>query len=72
MFLYWTGARKGEVQAITWKDIDFKNDLIQINKTLSNKIKGDSWKITNTKNRKNRTIALLPQLKPILLEWRKH
>lgn len=69
MFLYWTGARKGEVQALTWKDIDFKNNLIQINKTLSNKIKGGGWKITNTKNRKNRTIALLPQLQPTLFEW---
>ena len=69
MFLYWTGCRKGELQALSWKDIDFEKDLIRINKTLSNKIKGGGYKITNTKNRRNRTIALLPQLKPCLLEW---
>lgn len=69
MFLYWTGCRKGEVQALSWKDIDFEKNLIRINKTLSNKIKSGGYIITNTKNRRKRTIAILPQLKPILQEW---
>jgi len=67
MFLYWTGCRKGEALALTWEDIDFEEDNIRINKTLSTKIKGGGWKITNTKNRRNRKILLLKQLKPILL-----
>jgi len=29
-----TGMRAGELQALTWKDIDFKNRTISINKTL--------------------------------------
>lgn len=70
-FLYWTGCRKGEVQALTWEDIDFDNNLIRINKTLANKIKGGGYKITNTKNRRTRTIAIFPQSKPILMEWYK-
>lgn len=69
MFLYWTGCRKGEVQALSWKDIDFEKNLIRINKTLANKIKGGGYIITNTKNRRTRTIAILPQLRPYLLEW---
>ena len=63
-FLYWTGCRRGEVQALSWKDINFEKNTIRINKTLSTKIKDGGYKITNTKNRK---IELLPQLKPVLL-----
>lgn len=33
LFFYWTGARLGEVQALTWKDIDFKNKTVTFNKT---------------------------------------
>ncbi len=68
-FLYWNGCRKGEMQALTYEDIDFDNNLIRINKTLSNKIKGGGFKITNTKNRRNRKIAILSQLRPLLKEW---
>lgn len=67
-FLYWNGCRKGEQQAVTWEDINFDTNMIRINKTLVTKIKGGGWKITNTKNRRNRTIALLPQLRPILVD----
>lgn len=68
-FLYWTGCRKGEIQALKWGDIDFKNSLIRINKTLANKIKGGGFKLTNTKNRKNRKISIIDNLKPLLLKW---
>lgn len=33
LILLRTGMRKGELLALTWKDIDFKNKLITINKT---------------------------------------
>lgn len=33
MTLFFSGARIGEVTSLTWKDIDFKNDMIDINKT---------------------------------------
>lgn len=32
--LYGTGVRPGEAQALTWKDVDFKNHTITINKAL--------------------------------------
>ena len=34
-FLYFTGCRKGEALALTFNDIDFKNNIISINKTIS-------------------------------------
>lgn len=33
--LAFTGMRKGEALALTWKDIDFKNNQISINKTIA-------------------------------------
>lgn len=53
--------RKGEIQALNWKDINFENRTIKVSKTLYAKIKGkikDDVTITNTKNRKNRTIKM--------------
>lgn len=34
MTLYYSGARKGELLALTWADIDFDNSTIHINKTV--------------------------------------
>ena len=34
-FLYITGCRKGETLALTWEDIDFKNRVVKIEKTLT-------------------------------------
>lgn len=57
IFLYYTGMRKGEVQALNWNDIDFENEEIIVNKTLSVKTK-ESYKITSTKNYKNRKVKM--------------
>ncbi|SFL39701.1 Site-specific recombinase XerD [Gracilibacillus orientalis] len=34
MFLFYSGARIGELTALTWKDIDFDSNTIDINKTF--------------------------------------
>ena len=41
-FLYLMGTRKGEAMALTWKDMDFKNAEVKIDKSLNRKqsIKG--------------------------------
>lgn len=70
IFLYYTGCRKGEVQALTWRDIDLVNNEITINKTLSVKTKQD-YKITSTKNYINRKIKINKLLKEQLLKWLK-
>jgi integrase len=59
MLLYYTGMRKGEVQALTWNDI--KDNEIIVNKTLSVKT-SDDYKITSTKNNLNRKIKMSKSL----------
>lgn len=48
-FLYWTGCRRGEVQALTWNDFENDFNYVRINKTLSNKITGERYQITKPK-----------------------
>jgi len=38
MTLYYSGLRKGELLALTWKDIDFDNNIINVDKTVYNRI----------------------------------
>ena len=48
---FYTGARRGEVLALRWKDIDFENNIIHI---VQNKIrKVDGTKIKETKNKRS-------------------
>lgn len=71
IFLYYSGMRKGEVQALNWNDIDFNNNQIIVNKTLSIKTKGSSYKITSTKNYINRTIKMSKTLRESLFNYKK-
>lgn len=56
--LYFTGMREGELQALTWNDIDFNRKVIIVNKTLSTNTKIGRYKITATKNCLNREITM--------------
>lgn len=68
---YFTGMRKGEVQALNWHDIDFTNNQIIVNKTLSRKTKDlKGYKITTTKNYKNRKVAMNKRLREQLMEYK--
>lgn len=67
-YAFWMGCRVGEQQALTWNDIDFERNIVKINKTLSTKKFNGGYKITNTKNRKNRNLAMPEQLIPIMKE----
>jgi len=67
-FAYYTGCRKGEIQALTWKDIDFYSKIIHINKTLS---KGNKKKKNNPKNYKNRNIKMNQLLYELLSNYKK-
>ena len=71
IFLYYTGMRKGEVQALNWNDINFDKNEITVNKTLSVKTK-DHYKITSTKNYINRKIKMSKTLKNQLLEYKNY
>jgi len=72
-FLYYMGVRKGEAQALNWDDILWDSSKVRIIKTITEMTDerdeyGKRFKITNTKNRKNRTIQMPPILKNLLLE----
>lgn len=68
LFLYYTGMRKGEIQALKISDIDFDNNEIIVNKTLSVKSK-EKFKITSTKNYINRKIKMSKVLREQLEKY---
>lgn len=68
--LYFTGMRKGEMLALTWKDIDFNRNAISINKTISFNTKSGKYKITATKNCLNREITMSKKLRAELLKYK--
>jgi len=52
--LYYSGARKGELLALTWEDVNFKEKTIDINKTDYKR------QITKPKTKSSNRIILLP------------
>lgn len=65
----YTGMRNCEAFALTWNDIDFIKKTIDINKSLTQKIKGTRAYIGNTKNITSKRIIDIPDvLYTILLE----
>ena len=73
--LYYTGLRKGEALALTWKDIDITNQKISINKTLTNKynkdLKSDSYIVTSPKtSSSNRMVDIPSKLSNMLAEYK--
>jgi len=54
MTLFYSGARIGELLALTWKDIDFKNNTIDINESLQN------GKVTTPKTESSIRILKMP------------
>lgn len=53
--LYYSGARKGELLALTWNDVDFEENTINIDKTEYNRI------VTKPKTKSSIRVILLPQ-----------
>lgn len=70
IFLLFTGCRRGEALALNWEDINFKSDIIHINKSLTWKNCRPYIKPPKTK-KGNRDIILLPELKNILQNFKK-
>lgn len=68
--LYFTGMRKGEMLALTWKDINFDTKKISVNKTISFNTKTGKYKITATKNCLNREITMSKKLREELLKYK--
>lgn len=68
--LFMTGIRIGEAQALTWSDIDFKENLLRINKSMYYKNSNEFY-INEPKTRAGiRIIALDDTTIKYLEEWR--
>lgn len=61
---------KGEALALTWKDINFKDNEIRINKAIS-RGKNNKLYLKTTKTGISRTIKLDPETMDLLKAWRK-
>lgn len=62
--LYFLGLRQGECCALNWKDVNFINKTVSINKTITTKIKGEKWTISTPKTKSS--IRILPLTKNLL------
>ncbi|MCB5951265.1 site-specific integrase [Enterococcus sp. BWT-B8] len=67
----YTGARKGEILGLTWKDIDFEAKTISFNKTLI-ELSDGSLHLNPTKTDKsNRVITIDDDTMVILKKWKR-
>lgn len=55
MTLYYSGMRKGELLALTWSDVDFDTNTLNVDKTAYNR------KITTTKTKASRRKIIMPK-----------
>lgn len=66
----YTGLRKGEVLALTWKDINLKNKTLSVTKTLATG-KNSKLIIQKPKTKNSiREISLDPSTIEVLMEWK--
>lgn len=66
-----TGARRGEILGLTWPDIDFKNNKIQINNNLQYTPERGIYLEESTKNYENRLVTVASEIMYILNNYRK-
>lgn len=58
--LYYLGLRQGEATALTWNDIDFQKKEVNINKTLTTKLKGQLYTISSPKTQSSNRVLPIP------------
>lgn len=69
--LYMMGIRRGECIALTWKDIDFEDKTMNINKTSGAKERNKKVKYTTPKTKNSYRIITIPDaLLSLLKEWK--
>ena len=68
--LFYSGMRIGEAIGLTWKNIDFENNIIDV-KTTKQRING-RWVVTTPKTKKSiRPIAMPAVAMAMLAQWKK-
>ncbi|HFE9851836.1 TPA: site-specific integrase [Enterococcus faecalis] len=67
--LAYTGLRRGELFALKWSDLNFNNETLSINKTIS--YFGNQAKVSSTKTKNsNRTISIDSSTLSLLKKWK--
>lgn len=65
-----TGMRLGEILGLTWNDIDFKNNIISVNKQWK-KLKDGSWGFGELKTKNsNRLIPISKSVSKVLIKFK--
>jgi integrase len=64
------GMREGDLNALTWSDIDFTNGIITINKSLQH-LAGEGTSIKSTKTENTRVISVPAAVIDLLKEYKK-
>ena len=73
IFLYYTGLRFGEFDALNWKDFDPINKTISITKSLTTKVKCKKYAITSPKTKNSvRIVDLDDNLNNLLIEYKEY
>ena len=69
--LYITGCRRGEVEALSWEDINLEKATIKISKNLTRKSPTTPWELTTPKNvSSNRIVPIPPSLCQLFKEYK--
>lgn len=68
MMAYFTGARKGEINALKWTDLE--GDILHISRSVTQQIKGIPFAETATKNKTSKRNIRLP--KPLMDYLKEH
>ena len=72
-FMYFTGLRFGELCALNWTDLNFKNKTLKIKKNLATKVEGGGYIITTPKTENsNRIIDIDDNLISLLEKHKNH
>ena len=72
-FMYFTGVRFGEFNALNWNDFDQYNKTIKITKSLTNRVVGKLYVITTPKTKNSiRIIDLDDEMNNMLIEYKKY
>ncbi|HDU1020834.1 TPA: site-specific integrase [Listeria monocytogenes] len=69
--LFYTGIRIGELQALTWENVNFEKNQITIEQTLIYQTKNDWYLSTPKSNKAYRTIGIGSNLSTKLAQWKK-
>ncbi len=70
MFLYYTGARKGEARALIWDQINFNNNIITISRSLERGISVKAKQVVNApKTGVSRTLLMNKELRETLYSY---